>query len=224
MYLSHLPTVSSQSNPDVRGCLASSTIDTCLADKIVKDITLQGYSITEAALPAELAMALYQEIKTSSDFSLAGIGRENSHQQHAATRSDRTLWIEGDSPAEQDWLNWTHSLKVAINRQLFLGLFKFESHFAHYPVGAFYKMHFDAFKGDDNRKLSLIDYLNPAWDESWGGELELELSSQRSIFIYPKFATVVAFLSEDFAHQVLPSTRSRYSVAGWFSVNSKINI
>ncbi|MGX5201238.1 2OG-Fe(II) oxygenase [Aliikangiella sp. IMCC44632] len=220
MFLSHLPTVSSQSSAASSEYVKRAQLDDDLANKIVDDIGLRGYSITEAALPKCLAMALYQEIKSSSDFSLAAVGRENSHQIQLETRSDRTLWIEGSTPAQQTWLSWSASLQSVLNRQLFLGLFSFESHFAHYPVGAYYKTHVDAFKGGNTRKLSLIAYLNPVWEAHWGGELELQLNAQKKIKILPSFATLVAFLSEDFPHQVLPASQSRYSVAGWFRVNA----
>ena len=37
--------------------------------------------------------------------------------------------------------------------------------------------------------------------------------------VLPEFATLVVFLSEDFPHEVLPATRDRYSVTGWFRLN-----
>ncbi len=35
--------------------------------------------------------------------------------------------------------------------------------------------------------------------------------------ILPSPGLMVLFLSEDFPHEVLPATRSRHSIAGWFS-------
>ena len=36
----------------------------------------------------------------------------------------------------------------------------------------------------------------------------------------PSFGSVAIFLSEEFPHEVLPATRDRYSIAGWFRVNT----
>src|SRR5690606_33675317 len=101
-------------------------------------------------------------------------------------------------------------------------LFSFESHFAHYGTGDFYKKHLDAFKGETNRVLSLVYYLNPGWLPEDGGELKLYLSEDegRTINVTPAFGTLVVFLSEDFPHEVLPAKRDRYSIAGWFRVNT----
>jgi len=41
--------------------------------------------------------------------------------------------------------------------------------------------------------------------------------------VTPMFATLVLFLSEEFSHEVLPTARNRYAVAGWFRLNSSIN-
>ena len=41
--------------------------------------------------------------------------------------------------------------------------------------------------------------------------------------VLPKKGTFVVFLSEDFPHEVLPATRTRHSVAGWFRVNGSVN-
>ena len=105
-----------------------------------------------------------------------------------------------------------------------LGLYSFESHFAVYQPGAFYKRHLDAFKGQANRVLSLVTYLNPDWQEADGGQLVIYTSEEdkTGIRVLPKFGTVVVFLSEEFPHEVLPATRSRSSIAGWYRVNGTI--
>src|SRR5690606_40843214 len=57
------------------------------------------------------------------------------------------------------------SLRLYVNRHLFLGLYEYECMFAHYPAGAFYKKHLDAFKSGINRRLSTVLYLNPRSEE-----------------------------------------------------------
>lgn len=140
-------------------------------------------------------------------------------------RTDEISWITGESDAGKLWLDWTSRLQTFLNQRLFLGLFSFESHFAHYSPGAYYKRHYDAFRGEANRILSVVTYLNPAWGHTDGGELVLykDDSDRDGIKVVPLYGTVVVFLSEEFPHEVLPSTRDRYSIAGWFRVNTSIN-
>ena len=73
--------------------------------------------------------------------------------------------------------------------------------------------------------LSVVTYLNPGWQNADGGELVLYQDEQdmTGIKVAPLHGTVVVFLSEEFPHEVLPATRDRYSVAGWFRVNGSID-
>jgi len=112
---------------------------------------------------------------------------------------------------------------MGLNRQLFLGLFDYECHFAHYPPGAFYKRHLDAFKGGGNRTVTVVLYLNQAWDEAWGGELLIyqdEQAEQPFQRVGAHYGRAVIFLSDRFPHEVVAASRDRYSIAGWFRINS----
>jgi len=140
-------------------------------------------------------------------------------------RRDRIAWMEAGDPDAEAWFDWTERLKNFLNRRLFLGLFSFESHFAHYAPGDFYKKHLDAFRGDANRVLTLVTYLNRGWEPDQGGELVLYAPDGGDEIgkVVPGFGTLVIFLSEEFPHEVLAAGRDRYSVAGWFRINSSIN-
>ncbi|AYA64151.1 2OG-Fe(II) oxygenase [Alteromonas sp. RKMC-009] len=201
-------------------------VDTSLFTRIADDIYSQGYSVQEYALPEALANALFLQNNAMSEaeFQAAGIGRSTDFQENSFVRRDEICWIDGSSAAGADWLSWTAQLKQFLNRNLMLGLYSFESHFAVYQPGAFYKRHLDAFKGQANRVLSLVTYLNPDWQEADGGQLVIYTSEEdkTGIRVLPKFGTVVVFLSEEFPHEVLPATRSRSSIAGWYRVNGTI--
>lgn len=192
---------------------------------IIDALYQQGYCVLENALPPELANALAQEVMSleKNTFSKAGIGRNNEHQNNETIRSDKIHWLSSEqSQIQADYLAWADELKQAVNRRLFLGLFSYESHYAHYQVGDFYKRHLDAFKGQTNRVLSVVTYLNPDWKAHQGGELVLYLNEedQQGIKVQPKLGTVVVFLSDEFPHEVLPATHERFSIAGWFRVNT----
>lgn len=193
-----------------------------LFETIANDISTKGFSINFNALPATLSESLWMHLQAmnSEKFVSAGVGRQSNHQLNPFVRNDEISWINGDSEAGRAWLEWTQALQLFLNRRLFLGLFSFESHFAHYAPGAFYKKHLDAFKGDSSRKLSLVFYLNPGWLPEDGGELKLYTDKQNETQIVPGYGTLVTFLSEDFPHEVLAAKRDRYSIAGWFRVNS----
>jgi SM-20-related protein len=190
---------------------------------IADDLQQHGYSIQTHALPAALTRALLAHLQQQDThhFTAAGIGRGQQHNLDPVVRQDRICWIDGRNAAEQQWLDWAEQLKLALNQRLFLGLFSYESHFAHYPPGAFYKKHRDAFRGETNRVLSTVAYLNPDWQTGDGGELLIYHPQDDTILarVAPQLATLVVFLSEEFPHEVLPARRDRHSIAGWFRVN-----
>lgn len=190
-----------------------------LIEGIAQQLRDHGYSITPDALPASLVLALRKQA-LREPLRRARIGRKQDRLLNDNVRKDRISWITGESATGKLWLEWIECLKVELNRQLLLGLFSFESHFAHYPPGAFYKRHVDAFKGEANRVLSMVVYLNPNWQAADGGELVIYLENGSEVKVTPQFATLVTFLSEDFPHEVLPAKADRYSIACWFRQNS----
>ncbi|MFL0800128.1 MAG: 2OG-Fe(II) oxygenase [Agarilytica sp.] len=200
-----------------------SSFDSQLFSGIAEKVYSQGYCVIENALPNELAISLLERVKNlePNSFKDAGVGRKNEYAKHEDIRQDQIFWIDGICETEKSWLEWTSLLQQAINQQLFLGLFSYESHFAHYKKGEFYKKHVDAFRGQSNRKLSTVTYLNPEWDSGDGGELLIysEQGDQVIEKVMPHLGTLVVFLSEVFPHEVLPATQDRFSIAGWFRVN-----
>ncbi|WP_229360254.1 2OG-Fe(II) oxygenase [Ferrimonas sediminicola] len=205
----------------------SHTLDDTLFARIAREIEERGYSICPTALPEPLARALYQHGQSmkKQEFTSAGIGRGEDFVKSDFVRTDQICWITGESTAGASWLDWAGGLQRFLNRRLFLGLFSFESHFAHYAPGTYYKRHYDAFRGEANRVLSLVVYLNPGWQPDDGGELVLYRDDRddHGTRVVPLMGTVVAFLSEEFPHEVLPAQRDRYSIAGWFRVNTSVN-
>lgn len=200
--------------------------DEWLFERIAQGIEAQGYAICPAALPMALAEQLQAEQLrlNAARYREAGVGRGDGFQTNPFVRSDEICWMSGESEAEQAWRQWAAALQRYLNRRLFLGLFSFESHYAHYRPGDFYRRHLDAFRGQANRVLSLVLYLNPGWDPKDGGELVVyrDEADREGTRVVPLMATLVVFLSEEFPHEVLPAARDRYSVAGWFRVNTSI--
>ena len=91
-----------------------------------------------------------------------------------------------------------------------------ECHFSRYPAGAFYKTHLDRFGDQDARVVSLVFYLNENWQAHEGGELVIHHpNGGASERVLPCSGTMVAFLSAEFPHEVLPATRPRLALSGW---------
>lgn len=201
-------------------------------DVIADTLVDPGYVVIDGLLPESLIQSLllhFNELHEHS-FKSAGIGRQTDFQVKDTVRADKIHWIyaDGEDATETtfEFLQWMESLREGINRRLFMGLFDFESHFARYPVGGFYKKHVDAFRGRDqksqsNRVLSTVLYLNEDWKVEYGGELLIYSESGDEVLerVSPVCGRMVIFLSEKFPHEVLPATCERKSIAGWFRVN-----
>ena len=200
-------------------------------DTITDALVAQGYFIIDGYLPEALLQILlnhFNQLQTN-EFKAAGIGRQIDFKLQETIRADNIHWIT-NTETTADFLQWMESLRIGINRRLFMGLFDYESHFAHYPVGAFYKKHVDAFRvnrtqGQSNRVLSTVLYLNEIWHGDNGGELVIYAEEGEQVLekVLPEFGRLVIFLSEKFPHEVLPATRERKSIAGWFRVNEGLS-
>lgn len=190
---------------------------------IADDLTKQSYSIQADCFPLLLAQDLRISLLALNrdNFIQAGIGRGAAKVQNHDIRKDKISWIEDDCPSHHQWLAWTTGLLKHINLELFMGLNSFESHFATYQSGDYYGKHMDSFKGAHNRKLSIVLYLNNDWLKIDAGEICLFTGKDHLIktLIAPKMGTIAVFLSEEIPHEVLLTTKERFSIAGWYSIN-----
>lgn len=198
-----------------------------LADALVRD----GYCIPSRHMSRPLIDHLWQELQALPDdeLKIAGIGREEDFQHNRDIRRDKTHWFTGETPAQQDFLQWMEALRAGLNRRLFLGLFDYECHFASYGPGAFYKKHLDAFKNladplKPNRILSTVLYLNRDWQVGDGGELLLFNEEDSCLLqtLAPEYGRLIIFLSERFPHEVAVANRQRQSIAGWFRTQGSL--
>jgi SM-20-related protein len=186
---------------------------------MIPQLMERGYVVVDAALPEDLAAFLYQSARQQIALHAhaAGIGRQQIHALDTSVRQDSICWLDESDTASAAFLKHMEQLRLQLNEQLFLGLFRYESHFAHYAPGAFYRRHRDAFKGARNRILSTVYYLNRDWQPQQGGELVIYRDDESELEkVLPLYNRLVIFLSEEFPHEVLPATRERYSIAGWF--------
>ena len=197
-----------------------------LYDNIADQLVEQGYAIIRRGFDPSLLMQLNQRVQglDDGDFQQAGIGRGDDNQLNETIRTDSIRWLTNSNGAECQFLQCMEGLRIALNRRLFMGLFDYECHFAHYAPGDFYKRHLDAFRGRTNRVLSAVLYLNHEWQDDDGGELLMYERKQKQplLSLRPEYGTMIIFLSERFPHEVLAAKRDRYSIAGWFRVNNSL--
>jgi len=187
---------------------------------ICDDLVAQSYSVQNNALPEALIKLLSDRVHIGEGphFKPAGIGRKSDHHKNQNIRRDQIAWIDDEMLTDQKWNEWTVALQMALNKELFLGLTSFESHYACYEKGGFYKKHVDAFSGANNRKISIVLFLNDHWVVADEGELRLFVGQEcdTQILVSPKLGTLVIFMSDVVPHEVLKTNCTRYSIAGWY--------
>ncbi len=198
----------------------ANVVDSAVA-RVCTAIADARFAIVPDFLPAPVVASLAAEARrrdASGEFRAARIGRGKDRVERSDIRSDRTLWLDEYSPAPAERLLWSalETLRVGLNESTYLGLFAFEGHYALYPPGAFYRRHRDCLRDDDARVLSCVIYLNEAWTAADGGALRLHVSAGDARDILPDGGTLVCFLADRYDHEVLPATRERLAVTGWF--------
>ena len=196
------------------------TLDHPLLLRIVDDLAERGWSQQTVFLPEPLTLALAAECRkraAEGELEPAAVGRGPFQEVREGIRGDHIQWIEpGQAEPCDAYLEMMDSLRQALNRGLFLGLEDFESHFALYPPGAFYLKHVDRFRDDDRRMVSAVLYLNDAWQPEHGGQLRMFFADGSEYEVQPGGGCLVVFMSGEIPHEVLPATRDRLSLTGWF--------
>ncbi|QSX31386.1 2OG-Fe(II) oxygenase [Shewanella cyperi] len=195
-----------------------SQLSEAVLDVIADALVDKGYLCLSEVFPAELTDAL-RRCLLEEELRPAAIGRGAEQQLNRDIRRDKIRWLETHYEPDSHYLDLMEQLKQGLNRRLFLGLFDYESHYALYEPGAFYRKHVDALKGSQNRILTTVYFMNPDWQPGQGGELLIYDETQQLLeTVAPTHGKLVIFLSERFPHEVLPTKVRRASIAGWFRV------
>ncbi|MBC9252657.1 2OG-Fe(II) oxygenase [Pseudomonas alcaligenes] len=188
--------------------------------QIIDDLATRGWSQLDNFLPQTLTLELAEECRARAQrgaLAPAGVGRGQALAVREGVRGDRIEWLEvGQQPACDQYLAAMDALRQALNQALYLGLEDYESHFALYPPGAFYQKHLDRFRDDDRRTLSAVFYLNDDWQAAQGGALRIYPGDGAPQDLLPCAGRLVLFISAELPHEVLPATRERLSLTGWF--------
>ena len=101
-------------------------------------------------------------LNASGKMKSAGIGNKNDLQNNQLIRSDKVNWIEelSTNPFEKIYLEKIWRFIHHLNKTCFTSLKTYESHYANFEQGSFYKRHLDQFKSEKGRKYSIVLYLN----------------------------------------------------------------
>ncbi|MCX6077541.1 MAG: 2OG-Fe(II) oxygenase [Campylobacterales bacterium] len=195
-----------------------------LYKKITDELVNSGYIIIPHAMHNSLQSQLLTEAKETTNYKKASIARAVNKQIDSEKRRDSIRWLDRDDGAQSEFLNFTDGLGKYLNRELFIGIQYFESHFAIYEEGDFYETHLDDFKDSKNRVVTIVYYLNENWVNGDGGELVVYDEKNNFLAkVAPHADTMVIFLSDIFPHEVLKANKIRYSVAGWFRLDGSVS-
>ena len=151
------------------------------------------------------------------NFDIAQIGNKLNHKKRTSIRSSKIAWINHwEKHPELLKLNESIiSFQSDIAAYFYLSLKRFESQFAYYEQGDFYKKHLDQLAETKHRQVTMILYLNNC---PVGGELVIYNKEDRNkidTIIRPKAGQMVCFFSSQIFHEVLPTSMQRYSLTTW---------
>lgn len=201
--------------------------DPAKLELLIGELAEKGYGVMPDAIAAPLIDRLIDDCRTreaAGDMARAAIGREDSHTLATRIRRVDAAWLDGSTDGEAAFLALAETIRKAINRRLFLGLFEFEAQFLTYPPGGFYQRHLDSLRGTRNRIVSLVVYLNRDWQPDDGGALDIWTAADHlghpSATVEPRAGTVVLMLSEEIPHAVRPANATRRVIAGWYRLNA----
>lgn len=187
---------------------------------VAESLADSGWSVIEDALPPDVIASLEKNchaLWACDELEPAAVGRAGEEKIIPEVRGDYIRWVDNGTANEPltQYLHFMDQLRSHLNQSLFLGLEDFETHFALYPPGAGYQRHVDRFKSSPLRTVSVVLYLNTAWQPGDGGELCLYLADRTEV-IAPRAGTLAVFMSADMPHEVLKAQRHRASLVGWY--------
>lgn len=193
-------------------------------DDLAEGLTEYGWMSLDVRdlLGSDLLAALKQEVQIldrTDAMQKAGIGRGNDLVRDRSVRRDRIAWLQGITAPQAALFEFVECIRAGLNQRLFLGLKRFETHYATYHPGDFYKRHLDSFQGRASRVVSLVLYLNDGWQPEDGGALQVfNRDSEHEVCgtVVPEMGRMAVFMSEEVPHEVLPANRTRHSLACWF--------
>ena len=188
-------------------------------DQLINTFIDNNVGITDKFLTKELCSSLQQNIASllqEDKMKFAGIGNDKFVNATQQMRGDKIFWLDkkNDNKYELAFLQLIENFIEHLNETCYTGINDYEFHYAVYEPGTVYKKHKDQFKTDNNRKFSLICYLNDDWVEADGGQLVIYQDGVPQSIV-PNAQKAVFFKSDQMEHEVTLAHKSRMSITGW---------
>ena len=191
-------------------------------DLLIDSYLINNIGIAPGFLTEELSAGLQQNIiqlQKDELMTAAGIGNEQVKDTTQQMRSDKIYWLDKKhgNLFENEFLQLAENFIERLNNTCYAGINAYEFHYAVYEEGSFYKRHKDQFKNNNQRKFSLITYLNKNWLATDGGQLQVYQNDTMQQ-VQPHSQTAVLFKSDETEHEVIKANRSRMSITGWLKI------
>jgi len=188
-------------------------------DVLINSFVDNNVGIANDFLSESLSNSLQQNIQQlqqQGQMKYAGIGNDAIADATQQMRGDKIYWMDkkNNNVHEDEFLNKVEDFIDHLNRTCYTGINDYEFHYAVYGEGSAYKKHKDQFKTDNNRKFSLICYLNDDWVAADGGQLVVYQNGEAQT-ISPNAQKAVFFKSDEMEHEVLLANKPRMSITGW---------
>ncbi len=188
-------------------------------EELIAGFVTGNVGISEQFLGLPLSAALQQNLqrlKRDSRLIAAGIGNAPVKDKNQKIRGDKTSWLDTNTKneAEMEFLDMIRQFMLHLNKTCFTGLNACEFHYAIYEKGTFYNRHKDQLRNDNNRKFSMISYLNENWLDTDGGQLIIH-QNETTQEIMPTNQKAIFFQSDMLEHEVAIANRPRMSITGW---------
>ncbi|MEO7443996.1 MAG: 2OG-Fe(II) oxygenase [Ferruginibacter sp.] len=191
-------------------------------DQLISSYIDTQVGTTENFLSPALSLALTQHLDdlfTREKFHAAGTGK-GTIAYDTSFRRDHIYWLDRahENKSEDAFFDVMDAFVAHLNESCYTGISSYEFHFARYDKDSFYKKHMDQFKSNEQRKYSIIIYLNVDWKTGDGGELCI-YHEDRIQEIAPLLGKTVMFKSCDLPHEVRLTHKPRLSITGWLKSN-----
>ena len=186
---------------------------------IAEQLDRHAIAIIDDLLPQQALQQLLSETKellAEDEFHPALVGHGITEQRISEVRGDKIKWLEVQhlTVTQQRYFHFLDELREHLSSYFRIALPWHECHLATYPTGSFYTKHLDQFRETNNRIFSVILYLNEGWKPEDGGQLRVH-EKDNHYDIEPKMGRLVCFRSDLIEHEVLVTSKPRFSITGW---------
>ncbi|MCK0536650.1 2OG-Fe(II) oxygenase [Alcanivorax quisquiliarum] len=188
--------------------------------RIVDGLITRGYALEQAYFSPVLVRALRSEAlqrDLDGEFSV----RESCHDlfppAHPALHRNRCYRLNGGTLAQLRLLQELQQLRCLISQRLLPELATMEADFVVQAAGVAQRRHLVTEDYGAACLVSVVIYLNALWTQGDGGGLRLWPaidSVHPELEVTPRAGTLVCFLGDQIAQEVIAPRRDRMGIAG----------